>query len=53
MVGYENATFTYEASYKDIDNDPPAYVKVYIDGVGHNIWGYMSGVYQTGAKFQY
>ncbi|MEM3011430.1 MAG: PQQ-binding-like beta-propeller repeat protein [Candidatus Bathyarchaeia archaeon] len=52
LVGYENATFTYEAIYKDIDNDPPAYVKVYIDSVGHNM-SYMGGEYQTGAKFQY
>ncbi|MBS7637227.1 WD40 repeat domain-containing protein [Candidatus Bathyarchaeota archaeon] len=52
LVGYENATFTFEVIYKDADNDPPAYVKVYIDGVSHNM-NYVTGEYHTGAKYQH
>ena len=31
--GYATTTFTYTVTYKDVDNDPPEYVKVQIDGV--------------------
>src|SRR3989338_1742267 len=31
LTGNRNAEFTYDVTYTDVDNDPPAFVKVYID----------------------
>jgi len=44
--------FTYEVTYSDPDGDAPAYVRVYVDGIGHDM-GYVGGSYREGALYRY
>lgn len=45
-------TFTYEVTYTDLDNDPPTYVRVYIDNIAHDM-NMISGTYTGGTVYQY
>jgi WD40 repeat protein len=51
-AGTTRDTFTYEVTYSDPDGDPPAYVRVCIDGTAHAMT-YVSGTYSGGALYRY
>ena len=50
--GNTTNTFTYEVTYTDTDEDPPSYIKVYIDDVGYSMRN-IFGTYSGGALYRY
>lgn len=50
--GTTSTKFTYQVTYKDIDNDPPVINRVYIDGYPYTMT-YIKGTYFSGALYQY
>lgn len=52
LFGTTSTMFTYQVYYKDLDNDPPTIMKVYIDSSPH-VMSLISGSYTTGALYQF
>ena len=52
LAGIVGENFTFEVVYTDADGDPPSYIKVYIDNVGHEMTK-ISGDYVGGATYRY
>jgi PKD repeat protein len=52
LSGMVENTYTYEVTYADADGDAPSYIRVYIDGVPHDM-SYVSGTYAGGALYRY
>jgi hypothetical protein len=50
-TGTTSSTFTYQVTYKDLDNDLPTMKKVFIDNVGYTM-KYVSGKHISGAIYQ-
>lgn len=50
--GLVGTTFIYHVTYTDADDDAPAYVKVYIDGVGYSM-DPVGGTYVGGFIYEY
>jgi len=51
--GTTSNVYTYNIKYRDAEGDPPAYVKVFIDGTGYDMTPPPSPNYVTGAVFTY
>ena len=52
LVGNENTIFTYRVKYIDADGDAPLYVRVFIDGIPHEMTG-ETGDYTRGVFFEF
>ena len=50
--GGPTTAFAYEVTYSDPDGDPPAYVRVCVDGTAYAM-SYVSGTYSGGALYRY